>query len=110
MMKKSSGKIFAGLQNVTDAVQAEHIGVFVRVNHHRARAVRHDRPREFRRGEHRAFDVEMAVNQAWREIRAAQIDGLASFVIADADDAPVLHGDVRGMNFAAEDVDQPARS
>ena len=105
--EKIHGEIFARIPNVADAVEAEDVGVFVRVNHHRARAVRHDRAREFRRGEHRAFDVKMPVNQARREIRALEINHLLRLVIAKADDASVFDRDVRLVDFAAEDVDHP---
>ena len=36
-----------------------------------------------------------------------QVDCHAPLVISDADDATVLHGDIRGMNFTAENVDKP---
>ena len=107
--EKIQRQIFGGFENVADAVETENVRVFVRVNHDRARAVRDDGAREFRRGEHGTFDVKMPVNQARREICALEVNGFFRAIIAEADDAAVVHGDVRGMDFAAQDVDEPSR-
>ena len=104
--EKIERQIFARFEHVTNAVEAEDVGVFVGVNHHGAGAVRDDGAGEFRRGEHGTLHVKMAVDQARREIRAPEIDDFASLVITDAHNAAVIHGDVRGMNFAAEHVDE----
>ena len=103
--EKIHREIFGGFQNVADAVEAEDVGVFVRVNDHRTGAVRHDGARKFRRGEHGAFDVEMPVNQARRQIRTLEINHLLRLIIAEADDPTVLDGDIGLVDFAAEDVD-----
>ena len=105
--EKIHREIFRGFEDVADAVEAEDVRVFVRVNHDRARAVRHDGAREFRRGQQRAFHMKMPVNQARREIRALEVNGFFRAIIADADDAAVVHGDDCGMDFAAQDVDEP---
>lgn len=76
----------------------------MRIDHHRARPMRHDRARELRHGHHRALDVEVAVDQSRREIGTIQIDDFARFVVADADDAAIINRHVSRINLAAEDV------
>ena len=78
----------------------------MRIDHHRAGAVRHHRAHKFRQRDHRAFDVKMPVDQTRGEIRAVEIDHLFRFVIAESDDAAVIHRDVRFVNLAAQDVDE----
>src|ERR1035441_7430298 len=103
--EKIHGQIFGGCQNVADAVEAQDVRVFVRVNDDRAGAVWHDRPRKFRRGEHRTLNVKMPVNQARREISALEINDLLCLIVAKADDTTVLDGDVRLVNFPAQNID-----
>ncbi len=88
------GQILGGFQNVTDAIEPEHVGVFVWINHHRAGAMRSDRAHKLRRSEHGAFHVKMPVNQARREIRAFEINRFPGLVITEADDAAIFDGNV----------------
>jgi hypothetical protein len=103
-------QILGGFEHVTNAVQAEDVGVFVGINYHRAGTVGDDGAGKFRRREHRAFHVEMTVNQTWSEISAAQIYHLAGFVVAKADHAAILDGHVCLVNLATEDVDDASVS
>ena len=50
---------------------------------------------EFGQRDHGAFDVEMAIDQTRREVGAVEIDDFVCLVIAEADDPPVVDGDVR---------------
>ena len=55
--------------------------------------MRYDRPRKFRHCKHRAFVMKMAVDKTWREIGSGEIDDLPGFVLAHADNAPILDRD-----------------
>ena len=79
----------------------------MRVDDHRSSAVRHDRARELRDRDHRAFDMEMAIDQTRREISAGDVDDFFRLIIAEANHASIVHRHVGLMDFAAEDVDEP---
>src|SRR5277367_1502567 len=83
-------EMFGGFQNVADSVETENIGILVRINHHRASAVRDNCAHEFRCGEHGTFYVKMSVDQAGREIRALHMYRLFCFVIAKTNDPAIL--------------------
>ncbi len=104
--EKIDRQTLARIEHVLNAFLAEHIRELVRIDHHRAGPVRHDRARELRHRDHRALDVKMSVDQARREISAFEIDHFARFVVPKSDHAAIVDRDIRGMNFAAEDVDQ----
>ena len=104
--KKIDRQIFARFEHVTDSVHAEDVRVFVGIDDHRARAMRDHRARKFRYRDHRAFDVEMAVDQTGREISAADVDDFPRFIIAEADHTAVVHRDVCFVNLGAQDVDE----
>ena len=104
--EKIDRQILARLEHVTDPIHPENVRVFVRIDDHRSGAMRHDRARELGDRHHRAFDVEMSVDQTRREIRALEVDDFFRVVIAETDDALVVHRDVGFMDLAAEDVDE----
>jgi hypothetical protein len=104
--EKIHRQMLAGFQNVADAIQAQHIGVFMRVDHHSARPVWHDCPSKLNRGQQRALEVEMGVNQTWRQVSATQIDLLLAAVFSDTHDPSVLYGNIRPVYFSAQDIDQ----
>ena len=60
---------------------------------------------KFRRGEHGAFDMKMPIDQTWRQICAFEINCLPRLITAEADNPAILHGDMRFVNFTAENVD-----
>ena len=68
--------------------------------------MRHDRAHKFRQRDHAAFDMEMPVDQTWRQICAGKIDNLLRVIIAEANHAPVIDRDVGVVNFAAQHVDE----
>src|SRR5438270_4490703 len=105
--KKIDRQILARFEHVADAIHAPDVGVLVRIDDHGTGAMRHNRARKFRDRDHRAFDVEMSVDQARREIGPGNVDDLLRVVIAEADHAAVIDGDIGFVNLAAQDVDQP---
>ncbi len=50
--------------------------------------------------------MEMPVDQARSQVRALEVDDLLRLVVAQTDDPSVIHGHVRAINLAAEDVDE----
>jgi hypothetical protein len=50
--------------------------------------------------------MEMSVDQTRREIRAGEVDDFFRVVIAEANDAPVVDGDIGIVNFATKDIDE----
>src|SRR5262249_48254404 len=103
--EKVQRQVFARLQHIGDAAQAEHVGVFVRVNDDRAGPVGDDSSCELQRDEHRALYVEMRIDQAGREIRTLQINDASAFVITNADYPSVIDRHVSPVYLPAEDID-----
>jgi hypothetical protein len=50
--------------------------------------------------------MEMPVYKTRRKIGAFEIDDLFCFVIAETDDAAIIHGYIRAVDFAAQNIDQ----
>src|SRR5207253_1944046 len=50
--------------------------------------------------------MEMAVNEARGEISAFEVDYFLRLVVAEADHAAVIHGDMRSVNLTAKDIDE----
>ena len=68
--------------------------------------MRYNRAGVLGRVQHRAFDMDMAVDKAGREVSAPQVDDLASFrIIADARDATIVHCNAVFFDAAGEDID-----
>jgi hypothetical protein len=81
----------------------------VRVGDHRRHAARDDRPCELRGDAQAALDVDVGVDEAGRDVRAADVDApLALIPRPDPRDASVDDRNVdAGLDLAGEDVDHP---
>src|SRR6266568_3945185 len=78
----------------------------MRIDDHRARAVGHDRAGKLSRCQHRTLHVKMRIEQARRQVSTLQVDDVLRFVLAQADHSPVIDGNVRSINLAAENIDE----
>lgn len=67
-------------------------------------AVGNDRRCKLRRGEHGAFDVDMAVDQAGREVTPSEVNTLFSLVLTYAGNVTVQQGNIILFDFSTEDV------
>ncbi len=96
------------VEHEADAGQAVHVGNLVGVGDHRGGAARQHGARELRRGGHGAFDVNVGVEEAGSHAGAGQVDHLPGRVARPhPDDFRAGDGNVRGLDLAGEDVDQP---
>jgi hypothetical protein len=76
----------------------------VRVYDHRGRASGDDCPGELPDLDHRALDVNVAVDEARRDVLAPGIDLIAAPVFPDAHDLPVKDADIALIDLARKDV------
>ena len=89
-----------------DARRTGDVGDLVRVGDGGGHAARDDRGGDLAREAERAFDVDVAVDQARRDEGVLEVDGFAPGVAgADAGDAVGVDGDVGGFDRAGKDVD-----
>ena len=72
---------------------------------HRGGSQWYDRARVLGRWNHAAFDVDMGIDQARRQVRALEIDHRSGFVVAEPDDSRAHSGDAGFDDFATQYVD-----
>ncbi len=99
--------VFSVVEHEANAFQTQHVGDLVRVGDDGRDAARHYRSRKLARRHQRTFDVNVSVDESGADVTAAQIDYVPRFIaFAQAGDARADNGNVGGIDFASEDVDQ----
>src|SRR5260370_1263354 len=78
----------------------------MRVDDRRASSVWHYRLGNLGHGQHRTFDMEMPVDEPRSQVGSFQIDHLTALVFSQPNHTPIFDSDVRGVNLAAENIDE----
>ena len=95
------------IEEIADALGAQHIGDLVRVADDRGDAMRQHAAVEFERGDQRGFDVQMGVDEAGHGEAARRRRSLRALIgRVGADDAVGDDGDVGVGDGAGDDVEQ----
>ena len=105
------GQIGAAVEHVAHAGPSQHVADFVRVDNGRRGAARQHPGGVRGRGDHGAFDVQMGIDEAGGQPLAGRVDGLPGAQIVGSGrpydrDAVAVYADVRGIDFACQDVDE----
>jgi len=97
------------VEDVFDAFDAENVGDFVGVGDDGGRAVGDESLRQLPRRKHRAFDVDVCVDEAGGDEFSAAVENARPGVTAPhADYMAAQNGYVGIKNITSEDVDDPA--
>jgi hypothetical protein len=95
-------------EHVPDSFDAQHVGDLVRVGDHGGGAARCNRAGEPGDSGHGTLDVDVGVDESRGHDAAVEGDGLAGPVGADADDGPILDGDVARHGLTGKNVEDAA--
>lgn len=104
---KVEGKLLRRIEEVTQALRAEHVGDFVRVADRGGGAVRQDATFKLVGRDQGAFNMQMRVDEAGDDHLVAGVDFThAAIVVIGADDAVAADRDVAAINLAGRDIEK----
>ena len=102
-------RLTGGIEEILDALGAEHIGDLMWIADHGGDAIRQDAAVEFMRRDQRGSDMQVGIDEARYDDLAGYVDFARPGVIAAcADDAVTADGDVGRNQFAGDEVKEPS--